>query len=212
MRMPPPLLEVLCIEAQGTEICKRRSRRICHACLIAQQSLTPTIAPSATLIGLLADEQRLRVFAAIALGARTIEAAAAASATDLATVQTVLPRLVSAGLVEQRDGLHVSLEALRAAARDRPLRRRDLPGATSEQQRVLRNFVERGRLIRLPARHAQRRVILEYVAGLFDEGRQYPEAEVNELLNSLHDDHAALRRHLVDERLLERTGGVYRRA
>jgi hypothetical protein len=45
------------------------------------------------------------------LGARTIEAAAAAADTGLATVQTVLPRLVSAGLVEQRDGLHVSLEA-----------------------------------------------------------------------------------------------------
>jgi hypothetical protein len=151
------------------------------------------------------------VFAAIALGARTIEAAAAASATDLATVQTVLPRLVSAGLVEQRDGLHVSLETVRAAARDRPLRQRDLPGATAEQQRVLRNFVEHGRLIRLPARHAQLRVILEYVAGLFDSGRRYAEVEVNELLNTLHDDHAALRRHLVDERLLERAGGVYRR-
>lgn len=111
---------------------------------MAQQSFNPPIAPSATLAGLLADEQRLRVFAAIALGARTIEAAAAGSGTDLATVQTVLPRLVSAGLVEQRDGLHVSLETLRAAARDRPLRQRDLPGATAEQQRVLRNFVEHG--------------------------------------------------------------------
>lgn len=179
---------------------------------MAQQSFPGTTTRSATLIGLLADEQRLRVFAAIALGARTIEAAAAAAGVDLATVQTVLPRLVSAGLVEQRDGLHVSLEALRAAARDRPMRQRDLPGATAEQQRVLRNFVEGGRLTRLPARHAQRRVVLEYVADRFDTGRQYPEAEVNELLNSLHDDHAALRRYLVDERLLERKSGVYRRA
>lgn len=54
-------------------------------------------------------------------------------------------------------------------------------------------------------------MILEYVAGLFDSGRRYAEVEVNELLNTLHDDHAALRRHLVDERLLERAGGVYRR-
>jgi hypothetical protein len=35
---------------------------------------------------------------------------------------------------------------------------------------------------------------------------------VNELLTSLHDDHAALRRYLVDEGLLERKAGVYRRA
>jgi hypothetical protein len=177
-----------------------------------QESSTGTIAPSATLIGLLADEQRLRVVAAIALGARTIEAAAAAADTDIATVQTVLPRLVSAGLVEQRDGLYVSLEALRAAARDRPARQRDLPDATAEQQRVLRNFVEDGRLRRLPARQGQRRVILEYVAGCFDADRQYVESEVNDLLTPLHDDHVALRRYLVDEGLLKRQGGVYRRA
>jgi hypothetical protein len=72
-------------------------------CLVVQKSPTGTSTQSATLIGLLADEQRLRVVAAIALGARTIEAAAAAADTDLATVQSVLPRLVSAGLIEQRD-------------------------------------------------------------------------------------------------------------
>lgn len=168
--------------------------------------------PSATLIGLLADEQRLQVFSAIALGAETIEAVASAMGTDVATVQTVLPRLVTAGLVEQREGLHVSREALSAAARDRPPRQRELPDATDEQQRVLRNFVEDGRLTRLPARHGQRRVILEYVAHRFGSDRQYAEAEVNELLSALHDDHVTLRRHLVDAGLLKRSEGIYRRA
>jgi hypothetical protein len=167
---------------------------------------------AATLAGLLADDVRLRVVSAIALGARTVEAAAEVAGTDVATVQSVLPRLVSAGLVEQRDGLQVSLEALRAAARERPARERELPDATAEQQRVLRNFVEGGRLTRLPARYAQLRVVLEYVAGRFEPGREYPEPEVNELLNTLHDDHAALRRYLVDEGLLQRERGVYRRA
>jgi hypothetical protein len=168
--------------------------------------------PSTTLVGLLADEQRLQVFAAIALGAETIAAVAQATGTDPTSVQTVLPRLVTAGLVEQRDGLHVSLEALQTAARDRPARQRELPDATDEQQRVLRNFVEDGRLTRLPARHGQRRVVLEYVARRFDVDRQYAEEEVNELLNSLHDDHVALRRHLVDAGLLQRSEGIYRRA
>lgn len=168
--------------------------------------------PSATLIGLLADEQRLQVFSAIALGAETIDAVASAMGTDVATVQTVMPRLVTAGLVEQREGLHVSREALSAAARDRPPRQRELPDATDEQQRVLRNFVEDGRLTRLPARHGQRRVILEYVAHRFGSDRQYAEAEVNELLSALHDDHVTLRRHLVDAGLLKRSEGIYRRA
>ena len=166
---------------------------------------------SSTLVGLLADEQRLRVFAAIALGAGTIETVAAAADTDVATVQAVLPRLVSSGLVEQDDGLHVSFATLRAAARERPARQRGMPDATDEQQQVLRNFAEDGRLARLPARQGQRRLILEYVAGRFDTDRPYAESEVNELLRSLHDDHASLRRHLVDMGLLERSGGVYRR-
>jgi hypothetical protein len=163
------------------------------------------------LIGLLADEQRLLVFAAIALGARTVDEVAAAADVDVVEVQAVLPRLVAGGLVEQRDGLRVSLATLRDAARDRPPRERGLPDATDEQQRVLRNFVEGGRLTRLPARHGQKRVVLEYVATRFESGRTYTEPEVNERLQELHDDYASLRRYLVDEGLLEREAGVYSR-
>lgn len=163
------------------------------------------------LIGLLADEQRLRVFAAVALGARTVDEVAAAADIDVANVQAVLPRLVAGGLVEQREGLRVSLDALRAAARDRPPRERGLPDATDEQQRVLRNFVEAGRLTRLPARYGQKRVVLEYVATRFEPGRPYTEPEVNERLQELHDDYVSLRRYLVDEGLLERDAGMYTR-
>jgi hypothetical protein len=165
----------------------------------------------AKLIGLLADEQRLRVFSAIALGSRTVESAAEAAGVDVATVQTVLPRLVATGLVEQRDGLRVSVDALEKAAQERPPRQRELPDATDEQQRVLRNFVDGGRLIRLPARQGQRRVILEYVAGRFEPDRQYAEPEVNALLKALHNDHVSLRRYLVDDGLLDREAGIYRR-
>jgi hypothetical protein len=165
----------------------------------------------ATLVGLLADGQRLRVFAAISLGARTVDEIAERSGLDAAEVQSALPRLVGAGLVTQADGFQVSLEALRGAARLRPERERGAADATPDEQRVLRNFVVDGRLVRLPARHAQKQVVLGYVARLFDERRSYKEAEVNELLGDFHDDTASLRRYLVDEGLLEREAGVYRR-
>ena len=163
------------------------------------------------LVGLLADEQRRRVFAAVALGASTVETAALASGLDVTTVQSVLPRLVSAGLIEQRDGLRVRVDTLDEASRDRPARERELPGATPEQAAVLRNFVEAGRIRALPARAGQRRVVLEYLAGVFEEGVEYDERDVNETLRSYHDDYASLRRYLVDEQLLERSHGVYRR-
>jgi hypothetical protein len=74
------------------------------------------------------------------------------------------------------------------------------------------NFVEGGRLKALPVRASQRRVVLEYLAARFDEGTDYPEAEVNDLLRRFHEDYASLRRCLVDEALLMRTAGIYRRA
>jgi hypothetical protein len=165
----------------------------------------------ATLVGLLADEDRLRVFAAVALGARTVVEIAESSGLDEAEVQSALPRLVGADLVTQADGLHVSLDALRAAACNRPDRDRGAADATPHEQGVLRNFVVDGRLVRLPARHAQKLIVLGYVARRFDQGRSYDEREVNELLRNLHDDTASLRRYLVDEGLIEREAGIYRR-
>lgn len=167
---------------------------------------------AASLTGLLGDEERLRVVAAIALGARTVDDVARTGDLHLDEVRRALPRLIAAGVVEQQNGLHVNVEPFREAARDRPPRARELPNATPEQARVLRNFAEDGRLRSVPMRAAQRRVVLEYLAGRFEPGVDYAEAEVNELLRHFHDDYASLRRYLVDERLLTRSAGVYRRA
>jgi hypothetical protein len=166
---------------------------------------------AATLSGLLGDDERLRVVAAIALGARTVDDVARSGDLEPQEVRRALPRLMSAGVVEDQDGLRVDVAAFREAARDRPPRQRDLPNATPEQAQVLRNFVEEGRLRAVPVRAAQRRVVLEYLAARFDDGVEYPEAEVNELLSRFHDDYVSLRRFLVDEGLLTRQAGRYRR-
>ena len=165
----------------------------------------------ATLIGLLADENRLRVFAAVALGASTVDEIAQRSGLDETDVQAALPRLVGSGLVSQDGGLHIPAEALQEAARRRPERVRGATDATPDEQRILRNFVVDGRLVRLPARSAQKRVVLGYVARRFDDDRSYEEREVNEVLRGFHDDPASLRRYLVDEGLLERESGIYRK-
>jgi hypothetical protein len=166
---------------------------------------------AATLTGLLGNEERLRVVAAVALGARTIDDVAQACDLEPDDVRRVLPRLVAAGVIGDDDGLRVDTAPFRAAARDRAPRLRELPDATPEQARVLRNFVEDGRLRSVPVRASQRRVVLEYLAERFAEDLDYTEAEVNELLGRFHDDYASLRRYLVDEQLLTRSAGIYRR-
>ena len=167
---------------------------------------------AARFAGLLTDEDRVKTFSAIALGARTVDAVVESTGLELGAAQVAVQRLVGGGLVEQRGGLHVATAALRAAARERAPRSRDLPGATPEQAKVLRNFVDEGRLKSLPARAATRRVILAYLVEQFEHDRAYDEREVNGILLRFHDDHAAVRRYLVDEGFLVRDGGVYHRA
>ena len=46
----------------------------------------------------------------------------------------------------------------------------------------------------------------------FEPGRRYDEQEVNVIVGAFLNDHAALRRYLVDEGFLDRDHGVYWRS
>ncbi len=73
-------------------------------------------------------------------------------------------------------------------------------------------FLPDGRLERLPASPADRHKVLEHIASRFDKHREYAEREVNMILAQIDRDPALLRRYLVDEALMTRSGGRYRRA
>ena len=167
---------------------------------------------AATIVGLLADPTRLKVVAALALGAGTIEEVADAAELPLKDVALAARRLGRAGLV-RRDGHRLELlvdrfqAAARAAAASAPP-----PERLSEdpaEDAVLSAFVRDGRLTSIPAQHSKRLVVLAHLVRVFEPGVRYPEREVNALLAVWHPDVAALRRYLVDEGLLAREGGVY---
>jgi hypothetical protein len=69
-----------------------------------------------------------------------------------------------------------------------------------------------GRLAQIPGRRAKRLLLLDCISQSFEPGRRYSEAEVDTVLRALHDDHAALRRYLVDEDFLSRQDGYYWRS
>src|SRR5215211_8874954 len=72
---------------------------------------------AATIAGLLADPARLKVVAALALGAGTIEEVAAASGLPLKDVALAARRLARAGLVERdRHALRLHHDRFAAAA------------------------------------------------------------------------------------------------
>ena len=167
---------------------------------------------AATLVGLLADRTRLKVVAALALGARTLEEVAAAAGLPLKDVALAARRLARAGLVDRdRNALELHPEVFGAAARA-AAEAAPPPEPLSDdpaEDAVLSAFVRNGRLVSVPAQAGKRRVVLEHLVRVFEPGVRYPEREVNALLAVWHPDHAALRRYLVDEGLLSREGGVY---
>lgn len=92
---------------------------------------------------------------------------------------------------------------------DRPA----LAEALKSKDAVLRAFLGAdGRLSAIPTKIAKRLVVLDHIAQDFEIGRTYPEPQVNTMLRRYHDDHAALRRYLVEEGFLERRDGSYWRA
>jgi len=74
---------------------------------------------------------------------------------------------------------------------------------------VLQSFLEGDRIKEIPARFKKRLVILKWLVNKFEPGRRYSEAEVSERIKQHHEDYAALRRYLVENRLMERDKGVY---
>jgi hypothetical protein len=170
---------------------------------------------AATIVGLLADDDRRRVAAALELGATTIDEVIAATGLDAARAARAAGRLAESGLVIQDQGsLYVlgaafQLAARVALARPRSDEHADLP---AEQRKVMDAFVTEGRLTSIPVHQGKRLMILDWLAQDFEPGTRYSEAMVNLILGRRHPDTALLRRYLVDHDLLTRGAGEYWRS
>jgi hypothetical protein len=176
--------------------------------------VTEAFFDASELVGLLADEDRRRVFAALVLGATETGTIRARSGLDARAAGKALQRLVDTGLVVRGDdGTHHLLgEAFTVAARAeaaRTPRSDEHADAPEDVARVLRAFVRDGRLTSIPAVHGKRLVVLDWIVQRFEPGRRYREQTVNLMLAEVHPDTAALRRYLVDEGMLGREAGEY---
>jgi hypothetical protein len=172
------------------------------------------------LLKLLAEPDRLKALAAVALGATTLAEVSERSGLTSRAAARALGRLVAGGLLEgdAGKGYRVRTETLRAAAIPPTPEEAGSPDAGgtaaagsaagpppgSPEAEVLRRYLHNGRLLAMPAARAKRLVVLDHLAGLFEPGRRYPEPEVNERLRAYHPDYAMLRRYLVDDGFLNR--------
>jgi len=172
-----------------------------------------------SVIGLLAEPDRLRTFAALVLGARTAAEAAQRAGLDPRAAGNALRRLEAGGLVELSGEEYTPvLEVFKDIARTAapPAKVEDHGYADQRVESVVRTFVRDGRLVAMPAQAGRRQAVLEHVVQSFEPGRTYPEAEVNAILRAWTEggesDHVTLRRYLVDAGLLSRDGNGYWRS
>jgi hypothetical protein len=163
------------------------------------------------LCGLLAEPSRLRTYSAVVLGATTADEVAGSTGLTQPVVVKALQRLFKGGLVTaDGDRLRADESAFKDVVRES--RPEWVPlDPDPERDAVLKSFIRDGRLTHFPTFPDKFRIVLEHLVTSFEPGRSYPEAEVNEILNRRHPDHAALRRELVDARLLSRADSIYTR-
>lgn len=167
----------------------------------------------------LSDETRLKIAAAIVDRSRAV----GELATDLSVKDGVVAKhlsiLVDAGLavVETEDGAmryRLDVDWLRSRrkfllARDTEPLPTGAPGMPDADRVILSRFVDGERLMEIPTDNRKRLIVLAWLASQFDEGREYPEREVNEIIKRHHPDASALRRYLIDCRMMQRENGVY---
>ncbi len=186
----------------------------------------------------LADPNRLRVAGACAAAPRTVVELAADLGSPEPAVRRHLERLLAAGLVavgpmtpvvapgpsDPRDVAYVlRVDAIHAVGRR--LAAIEVEGAPvsgvvgpdgsplpPDEARIIRGFFRDDRLTTIPSQEKKRLVVIRYLRDrCFTEDRPYPEKEVNQRLALFHPDVATLRRAMVDEGMMTRAGGVYRR-
>jgi predicted transcriptional regulator len=167
----------------------------------------------------LADEKRLQIVGLLARKDYSVEEMAAILNLSSATVSHHLGRLVKAGLVEARADQHYHVYSLRLQTlrtMSQQILSQDKLQETTENldldaydRKVLRDYMEDGRLRSIPRQRKKRDVILRYLLEQFEWERRYTEREVNDIISQTHEDYATLRRELVDSRRLAREREVY---
>ncbi len=167
----------------------------------------------------LGHESRLQILGLLANEERNVGELAAALDLKEPTVSHHLAMMRDLGLVRVRAEGNVRFYALNTGfleqmskdlfAQENLARLAPAGGADAWEQKVLQTFVVDGQIRQLPSREKKLEVVLRWLVQQFDPRERYPEMVLSRLLKRYHDDHASLRRYLVEHRLMTREKGIY---
>ena len=170
----------------------------------------------------LADRTRLQILRTLAREDAYVELLSERLGMAPSTISFHLKKLADVGAVSSSKSQYYTMYTLNRALFDTTVlsilqQESDEAAAQDERERlwrekVLRSFFdEDGRLRTIPAQRKKRLIVLERIAEAFEQGLTYSEREVNLVIADFHDDFCTLRREMVDEHLMTREDGKYRR-
>lgn len=169
----------------------------------------------------LGNESRLKIIGILANRECTVSELAAMLDLKEPTVSQHLFMLKQEGLVEMRpDGNHryYSFNVKRLHNLNKDIFSRENLAALVQpfeevgdawERKVLNTYFQDGRITQFPVSEKKLQVILKWIVQHFEEGTEYTEKQVNEILKEFNEDYATLRRSLVDSEYLRREKGIY---
>ncbi|BCJ99526.1 metalloregulator ArsR/SmtB family transcription factor [Anaerocolumna chitinilytica] len=179
-----------------------------------------TEAEAIKLFKCLADKSRMKILKSLIVEDMYVERLAERLNLTPATISFHLKKLEDAGAVTSYKDQYYMMYSL---CKDifitniLDIIKEETPDAKEQEERennyrkkVINAFFEYGRLKSIPAQRKKERIILEEIAKAFENGKEYSEREINIIIADFHDDFCTLRRDMISEGLLERTGNIYK--
>jgi hypothetical protein len=160
----------------------------------------------------MASAERLRVVGVLARGRATQSQIVEQLHLPVKDVFNHISFLVHANVITETDGVYdLNEKAIESLARKEFEGKRPAFEAKQEKQedvrKVLKSYLNAdGTLKQIPAPGAKLLIILTFIVDAFAFDTNYTEKEVNTILRRFHVDTAALRRYLVDHKLMAREG------
>ena len=167
----------------------------------------------------LSDMSRLRIVQALTKGEMYTELLAERLELTPSTVSFHMKKLEQAGLVVSRKEQYYTVYSLNREVLDESL----FTVAVSEpeqaddqqkreekyRQKVIDSFFRYGKLLSIPVQRKKKMICYEVIAEKLIPGRVYPEKELNEIISAIHEDYCTIRRDMISEGILSRTGNEY---
>jgi DNA-binding CsgD family transcriptional regulator len=168
----------------------------------------------------LADKSRLQIIKNLSKEPMYVELLAKRLGITPSTVSFHLKKLMDSGLVTavkdqyyviyhmNEELLGITLKAI--IQTESPEEELQVEREEQYRKKVIKSFMEYGKLKSIPVQIEKRKIILYELAKAFEADKEYTEREVNLILADYFDDFCTLRKYMAAEGILGRREGIYK--